>query len=352
MKSVVAIDIGGVNLKAIRADGSAATLPFKLAQTPELLIDRLRELIFPRATSRKTQVSRLTTQDSPELLLTMSGELCDCFASRVQGVRWLLGEVERFAQGASVRVWSTQGRFVSVDQAMAQPMHVGSANWHGLATWMARQFAEEAALLLDMGSTTTDIVPLSDGRVVAAGLTDATRLAGGELVYIGAAATPLMALATRVKLGGTSFGVMAEPFATLGDVLVLAGLHLPRPHDTDTPDGRPMTMPHAAARVLRMIGGDLETHAFADALALARTFLDAAMERLVDAVRQAAQRLPGPVQRVIVSGSGEALVLSAAAIALMGSSVEVTRLSEMLGEEISAAACAYALLPLAASAGD
>ena len=58
-----------------------------------------------------------------------------------------------------------------------------SANWHASAALIARYCRE--ALLIDMGSTTTDIIPIVAGAVAARGYTDAERLATRELAYGG-----------------------------------------------------------------------------------------------------------------------------------------------------------------------
>ena len=55
------------------------------------------------------------------------------------------------------------------------------ANWHAGAALIARYCRE--ALLIDMGSTTTDIIPIVAGAVAARGYTDAERLTTGELAY-------------------------------------------------------------------------------------------------------------------------------------------------------------------------
>ena len=52
------------------------------------------------------------------------------------------------------------------------------------------------ALFVDMGSTTTDIIPIEDGAVANEGYTDAERLLTGELVYTGFTRTFLFGVAS------------------------------------------------------------------------------------------------------------------------------------------------------------
>ncbi len=68
------------------------------------------------------------------------------------------------------------------------PLTVAASNWVATALVVADEVPD--AILIDMGSTTTDIIPIVGGVVRAIGLTDPDRLASGELVYTGALRTP------------------------------------------------------------------------------------------------------------------------------------------------------------------
>src|ERR1035437_10756958 len=72
---------------------------------------------------------------------------------------------------------------------------IASANWFASASVVGKAIG--SALFMDMGSTTTDIVPVLDGAVAGRGYTDAERLTHGELVYTGLVRSFLMATADR-----------------------------------------------------------------------------------------------------------------------------------------------------------
>ena len=55
------------------------------------------------------------------------------------------------------------------------------------------------ALLIDVGSTTADVVPIVAGRVAATGRNDLERLQAGELVYTGVLRTNLAAIARACR---------------------------------------------------------------------------------------------------------------------------------------------------------
>jgi len=325
----LAIDIGGANLKAAHTAGVCRSAAFELWRRPGELTPRLEAL-----------ASLMPPFD--ELAVTMTAELCDCFHTKRQGVEHVLDAVEALASGRPIGVWSTRGRLVSPAEARAEPIRCAAANWHALATWAAGICPSGSSLLIDTGSTTTDIVMLQGGRAQAKGLTDTQRLAGGELVYIGAARTPLAALGPTIVFGGDEHELMAERFATTSDVYLLTGQLPERSDCTDTADGRPMTRRCAAARIVRMIGADLETVTFDQAVQLAEAFAGRVNHRIGLAIGKV---LGGVVpERVFLSGSGE-FVADAASIAALPNAPRYA-LSQRIGEAAAEAACAFAMLQL------
>src|SRR6185503_8193489 len=99
----------------------------------------------------------------------------------------VLGALEAALGGSNVHVFGTDGHFGSADQARADPLRVAAANWAATAHLVAK--TTPTCVLIDIGSTTTDIIPIIDGRVAVSGRTDPDRLASGELVYTGALRT-------------------------------------------------------------------------------------------------------------------------------------------------------------------
>jgi hypothetical protein len=124
---------------------------------------------------------------------------------------------------------------------------VASANWHASAQWVSTRVPH--ALFIDIGSTTTDIVPIVGGQVAARGSNDAERLVTGELVYQGVVRTPLCGIAHRIAFRGEATSVMNEWFATSADVYRLTDELWP-PHDQHpSADNGPKTKPASLARV-------------------------------------------------------------------------------------------------------
>jgi probable H4MPT-linked C1 transfer pathway protein len=324
--TVLGLDIGGANLKAAHTRGAARLRPFALWKDPAGLPDALRSLLHE--------------MPSFDLLaVTMTGELCDCFETKRQGVAAILDAVEAVAGRSLVRVWRTDGRLVDAATARQTPLRTAAANWHALAVYAGRHAPAGPALLLDVGSTTTDVIPLQDGRPVPKGLTDPERLRSGELVYTGVRRTPLCAL-----LGARG---AAELFATTLDVfLVLGGLEEDAA-DFDTADGRPATRAAAHARLARMLCADVETSTEEERRKLAELALLRQVGHLTGAVEGVAKRLSGPPRTVVLSGSGEFLARVVLQEQKAFPPCRVVFLSQALGPDLSRAACAFAVAVLA-----
>jgi hypothetical protein len=329
--SVLGLDVGGANLKLAHASGFALQQPFPLWKQPTQLAAALRDLL---------------THAPPfdRLAVTMTGELCDCFETKQQGVKAILDAVHDAAGDVPTSIWTADGRFVDPAIARREWLKVAAANWLATATWAGRFASTGGALLIDVGSTTTDIIPVFNGRPTPSGLTDTERLKSGELVYTGARRTPVCALLQNQ--------VMAEFFATTLDVYLALGRVPEAPADHDTADGRPATRTFAHARLARMVGGDPEMTPNAETHRLAEQVAARQSEIIRAAAARVAARLPQLPSTLLTAGSGEHLIDAAIAFDANLARVERISLSTKLSPAISSAICAYAIAILAAESND
>jgi probable H4MPT-linked C1 transfer pathway protein len=319
--AVLGLDIGGANLKAADTTGRAVQRPFALWKEPDRLVEELEQVCREFHSVR-------------QIVVTMTGELCDCFASKAEGVWHILSHVDQL--GLPCQVWTQDGWLVSIGEARKRWESVAAANWFGLARFASRFVPTGTGLVIDIGSTTTDIVPLVDGRPVPRGRTDPERLATGELVYCGVRRTPLCAIFGLSKA--------AEFFATTEDVYVILDRIPEEPTRRDTADGRPRTKEHAFARLARMECAEPTDREHL--IELARDARARQVDSIAERVRQISEQLPAPISRVVTTGAGEFLISEALARAGLGA-VARTSLADHLGPSLSTAACAYAIAVLA-----
>jgi (4-(4-[2-(gamma-L-glutamylamino)ethyl]phenoxymethyl)furan-2-yl)methanamine synthase len=209
---------------------------------------------------------------------TMTGELSDAFADRASGVAAISEAALRALD--QTQIYAGPLGFVAADAASENVAVIASANWHASATLVARHVGE--ALFVDMGSTTTDIIPLKDNWVAAQGYSDATRMAHGELVYVGVVRSFLMAGLRLVPFGGRWVPIMNEVFATTSDVHRILG---DLPADADlmpTADGAPKTIAASRARLARQIGIDAREVSAQALNQLAAFFAEAQLREIYD----------------------------------------------------------------------
>ena len=281
--ATLAVDIGGANTKAW-LDGSAISRPVEIWRDPEGLVAVLREI---------------GTADA--VAVTMTAELSDAFRTKREGVAFVLDAVEEVY--GDPRVLTTAGELISVEQARARPWDVAAANWVATALAVAEEHPD--ALLIDVGSTTADVIPIAAGRIAASGRNDLERLLAGELVYTGALRTNLAAIAARVPVRGGWCPVASELFAISGDVHLVLG-HL-EAYDGPTPDGRPATVEFARERIARLVCSDVDQLEDAEIDAIAAYLHGEQVRRIEEAARRQ------PDAPVVAAGSGAFLAREVAA---------------------------------------
>jgi hypothetical protein len=291
--ATLAVDIGGANTKAAWLDGDALrtiSRPFEVWRDREALAAVLRDV-----------AAEVSAGPTDGVAITMTAELSDAFRTKREGVAFVLDASEEAFGDRPLSVLTTAGELVSVAAARARPWDVAAANW--VATALAVAQAHPDALLIDVGSTTADIVPIAGGRVAATAHNDLERLLAGELVYTGVLRTNLAAIAPRVPVPGGWCPVSSEYFAISADVHLVLGRLPPEAYDCPTPDGRAATTALARERIARLVCSDVEQldAAAIDAIA---AFLHGEQLRQLE---EAARRVEGPLPHeapVVAVGSG------------------------------------------------
>ena len=268
--AVIGWDLGGAHLKAARLDASGRVLDVVQVACP--LWQGLHH--FHSA----VDLASRAMGSAPLHAVTMTGEMVDLFANRGEGVSSLVAAITERLAGQDVRFYAGERGFLDAAEAIRDPAAVASANWMASAALVAARLP--SAFLIDIGSTTTDLIPVHAGRLQARGKDDASRLIAGELVYTGVVRTPIMALVRRVPFAGKWNPVMAEYFATMADVYRLLGR---LPDDADqhpAADGGEKTVEASARRLARMLGRDVDAAMLPDWQRLALWLAEVQLRRI------------------------------------------------------------------------
>jgi (4-(4-[2-(gamma-L-glutamylamino)ethyl]phenoxymethyl)furan-2-yl)methanamine synthase len=287
--TTLAVDVGGANTKAAWFDGvtlRTVSRPFEVWRDRDAL---------------SAVLSEVAAGPADAVAITMTAELSDAFRTKREGVGFVLDAAEDALGDRPLSVLTTTGELVSVGAARARPGDVAAANW--VATALAVAEAHPDALLIDIGSTTADIVPIAEGRVAAAGHDDLERLLAGELVYTGVLRTNLAAIASRVPVRGGWCPVSSEYFAISADAYLVLGRLAPERYDCPTPDGRPATIEFARERIARLVCADIEQLDEHEIDAIAAFLYGEQLRQIEDAARRVQRPLP-PAAPVVAVGSG------------------------------------------------
>jgi probable H4MPT-linked C1 transfer pathway protein len=295
VRKVIGWDIGGAHVKAAWIEGNRVVdvrqQPCPLWLGAERLPPVLDELCSAFGAAHLH-------------VATMTGELADIFPDRRAGVLAIKDAL--MAVLSPLRLYAGRQGIVDPTTAAAHVDDIASANWHASAALAARQ---SDGLFVDIGSTTTDIIPLFDGSVHARGYTDAERMACGELVYTGLTRSFVMALAQRAPFAGAWTSLAAEYFASAADVYRVLGMLDEAADQMDTADRRPKTAMASRARLARMIGHDAGDATEADWLGLAMWFAEMQLRQIHDGALLvlSGARLPQDAP-VIAAGVGASIV--------------------------------------------
>ena len=246
MNYYTAWDIGGAHLKCAILDEQGQLVHVLQRATPlwkgiDILEECLQEII--------KEYHLIDSQHA----ITTTAELVDGFPDRETGINELLKLLSRVL-GDNLRFYSNTGKLIELNSVDKYLDEIASANWHASANYLAS--LSLSGLLVDIGSTTTDIIPFAEGEILNASCTDQERLRTGELLYTGVVRTPVMAICNQAVYKGKKQFLMAEHFATMADVYRIIGYLNEEDDLYPTCDGAEKTKAASAMRLGRMLGMD------------------------------------------------------------------------------------------------
>ena len=252
--NITALDIGGANTKAVSLkiiDGL-------------IYLDSTYSTYFPIWAEGKENLGNqlktcINSLSSPADLvaITMTAELSDVYNDKREGVLHILNSVGKAFEDVETLVLTNEYDLVSPEQVYFDPLKVAGANWVATA-WLASKIIKNC-IVVDVGSTTTDIIPVINHQIVAKGKNDLERLQSGELIYTGALRTNLATMVNKAPINDTLTRVSSEIFSTTGDIHLILGNISSSDYNIDTSDGRGKSLEESYSRLARLVCSDVET---------------------------------------------------------------------------------------------
>lgn len=327
---LIALDIGGANIKAADGLGWTKSIPFAMWRDWRQLASALADVLA----------------SSPgRVVATMTGEIADCFASRRDGVEHIVAALTAAAGTVDVGIYTTTGRIVSPQEAIGDPHAVAASNWHAVARLAASLAPTRQTFLIDIGSTTVDLIPIADGRPTPLAVDDVGRMASGELIYTGVERTPVAALVRILPHRGLGRPIASELFARSQDAWLMLGGLPEDPSSVDTADGGPATREAARVRLARTMLLDPDTFTADDARKVAERIATAQVRQIVRGIQKVAHAIGWRPTGFVLSGHGGCL--ADRTLAWMPHDVITTRLEDRMSPALARVAPAHALALIA-----
>jgi probable H4MPT-linked C1 transfer pathway protein len=275
---MIGIDVGGANLKVV--DDAGVHIHYCPLWERSPLAELLRQ--------------HVRSYQDPAVVV-MSGELADCFEDKIAGISFIVTEVRKAFPRA--RFYGTDAQF----HTNAVP-GLAAANWLASADFLRTRHPD--AVLLDIGSTTTDIIPLNRfDRLL--GMTDIKRLQAGYLIYTGMLRTSVATLLRSVDLAGIPTPVSTEYFATSADIHLVLGHISPYRYTCDTPDRKEKTCTASLRRLARVVCADLDEIGIGGAQQIAEQFWAVQRDMICSQTKKIADSTGA--KEIIVAGIGAPL---------------------------------------------
>ena len=275
---MIGIDVGGANLKIVTDTG------VHIHYCPLWENAPVTETLLPYVIG-----------DEEEAAVVMSGELADCFTGKQQGISFIVNAVKRAFPRA---------QFYGMDACFhdrAVP-ELAAANWLASADYLRALYPD--AVLLDIGSTTADVIPLNAFDSLC-GLTDTKRLQKGYLLYTGMLRTNVATLIRSVDIDGITTPVSTEYFAASADVHLVLGHITADFYTCDTPDRKAKSMDASLRRLARVVCADLEEIGTEGALRIAEKSWEVQRNMICNQVLNVARQ--SAVKEIVVAGIGAPL---------------------------------------------
>jgi probable H4MPT-linked C1 transfer pathway protein len=310
--TVIGWDIGGANTKAAflhTENGCVKELRTTMEYFPVWKNPAKLAEVLSKLRERMSAGARLDGVG-----LTMTAELSDAYQTKRKGVNHVLACAAQVFTDLPVFVLDVDAKLLSLGDATSETLSVAAANWAATG-WLVAQRVK-TCIIVDVGSTSTSIIPVIDGVVSVAGKTDLEKLMVGELVYTGSLRTNVAATVSAVPLRDGVARVASELFAQSGDVHLVLGNISEKEYTTETADGRGKSRGEALARLARVVCADMDVLTEAEIVQIAKYVYDRQVEQVAEGLSKVYARFRSfATEKVpfVVTGLGKDFIARVAA---------------------------------------
>jgi probable H4MPT-linked C1 transfer pathway protein len=318
---ILGIDIGGANTKITELEKDSY---------------KIHHIYFPMW-KKKDELTELLKDynDADYVALVMTAELADCYKTKKEGVEDILNKAKK-AFDCPIYVLDVNGNFLSLEEAKKNYLNVSASNWNATAKFVA-EFIKDSCILVDMGSTTTDIIPIKDKEILSE-KTDLDRLMNNQLVYVGTLRTPVSFLSNKIEFRGKLTNLSSEYFAITADISLVLNKISEDDYTCDTPDGAGKDFESCLTRLARVLCADRELVKDDELIDFANKLYNNLLELIRENIDVISKRFN--LDDVVITGLGEEILKDA----LDG--YNIISIKDMYGKDVSLATPSFAVAKL------
>jgi probable H4MPT-linked C1 transfer pathway protein len=279
--------------------------------------------------------------------VTMTAELSDAYRTKREGVNRILIQIEKAFPTIRTLILDVDAKLRTIQKARAEPIEVAAANWAATG-WMISQLKKDC-VAIDVGSTTTSVIPILNGGIVAEAKTDLEKLINGELIYTGTLRTNVAATVHNTPVRGGTAQVSSELFAQSADIHLILGHISEKEYNVETADGKGINRQDSLARLARVVCADIEMLSEQESVAMAQYVYEMQVEQIANGLRQVRGRMDKSGRKIaaVVTGLGRNFLARKAA--LNAGFREIVDFGELVGVDVARVSTAFAVALMGAS---
>jgi len=290
---IMGLDIGGVNTKAalIKFENSKIQKSFSYIEYFPFWEKTLKELplMFKKVKLKIMKLAKIKSKDLDYISISITAELSDAFQTKKEGILTILTALEEVFEIEKMFFIGNNNKFINFDQAKNNYNLIAAANWVATSLFLGKFIPQ--CILIDAGSTTVDIIPISNSIPIAQGKNDIERLMHHELVYTGGLRATIPSITHFVPYKNKNVRISFEKFALISDVHRILYNISENEYINDTADNRSKSIEDCYARLARVICLDLETINKEDLNQIAKYIYEKQLELLSIEIQQFMEEL-------------------------------------------------------------
>lgn len=297
MKRYLGLDIGGAHIKIAVMSTSESGRTWQVDCIP-VRADKF-------AASLDQILSMLVGEHLVDVTIA-SQTACLLYDDIHQGTTTIMQTLARYSTRNPTLAVDVCGNLYPINNVAQAPERFVCSNVAVTASLVAKLCSN--ALVLDMGSTSTDLIPIVDGTFEE--LLPTARLLSSAVLYLGVIRTPLQAVVSHLPYQGELLPVVGETIAAVADALVLTEDVSIDQYTMPTWDSGTKDVAGCTRRLAKLIA--MNTHNFPQQAAtfMAQYVREELLHKVVAAMYKVISKNPA-MQQAFYTGIGSSILATA-----------------------------------------